>query len=165
MNSLLPISGSTLAGSAGTEWRRGRQPAAPSRRRLVPRPAGEPGASGAPAGAARNGGGAQVREELDVYPIEVLQLIRQVILVEDRLDRADRLAGSAVHALVRVDVHHPRALIDAVHRALVDTCPVEQVDAAFSDDVGHVRNSSFRHYSPSDPVPYALLGLSIARLA
>src|SRR5262249_47877506 len=99
-------------------------------------------------------GRAQVREELDVDPIEVLQLIWHVVLVEDRLYRADRLACPAVHALIRVDVHHPRTLIDAVHRALLDTRPVEQVDSALSDDVGHVGTSSFRHY------PHAIRSLN-----
>ena len=86
----------------------------------------------------RAAGGAKAREEIDVYPIEVLQLIRQVILVEDRLDRADRLAGTAVHALVRVDVEHPLALVDAVDGALVDAGPVLQVDTGLRDDVGHL---------------------------
>src|SRR5262245_15909833 len=111
----------------------------------------------------RAAGRAQVREELHVDPIEVLQLIRQVVLVEDRLYRANRLACSAVHALIWVDVHHPRTLIDAVHWALVDARLVEQVDAALSDDVGHVRNSSYPALFPMRSGPLTrYYGLSIA---
>src|SRR5262249_10200943 len=44
-------------------------------------------------------GRAEVLEELDVHPVEVLELVRKVVLVEDRLDRADRLTSAAVHAL------------------------------------------------------------------
>src|SRR4029077_16393719 len=68
-------------------------------------------------GAAR---GAEVLEELHVGLVEVLPLLRCVVLVEDRLDRADRLAGAAVDALVRVDVERALALVDAVDRALLD---------------------------------------------
>src|SRR5439155_10673257 len=63
-------------------------------------------------------GRAQILEELVVGCGVVLPLGRYVVLVEDRLDRADRLARPAVHALVGVDVEHAVALIDAVDRAL-----------------------------------------------
>src|SRR5215213_2167509 len=82
-------------------------------------------------------GRAEVIEELDVRLVVVLPLLRGVVLVEDRLDGADRLAGAAVHALVGVDVEHPLAFVDAVDRALVDARPVLQVDARLGDDVGH----------------------------
>src|SRR3712207_7821256 len=48
-----------------------------------------------------------------------------------------RLARTAVDALVGVDVHHPVALVDAVHRTLVDTGLVEDIDAGLGDHVGH----------------------------
>ena len=76
-------------------------------------------------------------KKCDVGVVVVLPLLRGVVLVEDRLDRADRLAGTAVDALVGVDVEHPLALVDAVDRALVDAGPVLQVDARLGDDVGH----------------------------
>ena len=47
----------------------------------------------------------------------------QGVLGEDRLDRALRLAGSAVDALLRIDDQHPLELVDAVHRADVDAGP------------------------------------------
>src|SRR5689334_11101856 len=92
----------------------------------------------APADYGRAAPCADSREELDVDPVEALPLGRYVSLEGDRLDRADRLARTAVHALVRVDVEHPVALVDAVDGALVDAGLVEQVDAGQRDDVGHV---------------------------
>jgi len=67
----------------------------------------------------------------------VLPLLRHVVLVEDRLDRADRLARPAIHALVRVDVEHPVAFVDAVDRTFVDARAVLEVHAGLSYHVGH----------------------------
>src|SRR5450759_1931632 len=70
--------------------------------------------------------------------VEVLGVLgRHVVLVVDRLDRAHRLAGATVDALLRMDVQHPVALVDAVHRTLVDTGPVLDVDTGQGDDVRH----------------------------
>src|SRR5215469_6245297 len=82
-------------------------------------------------------GRAKVLEEVDVDLVVVLPLLRHVVLVVDGLYRADRLAGSAVHTLVRVDVKHPLALVDAVHRALFDARLVKDIDAWLRDDIGH----------------------------
>ena len=64
-------------------------------------------------------------------------LLRQVVLVVDRLDRADRLARAAVDALVGVDVQRAAALVDAVDRAFLDTGTVFDVHAGQRDHVGH----------------------------
>src|SRR5699024_196192 len=74
-------------------------------------------------------------------------LVRGVVLVEDRLDGADGFAGAAVHAFVGLDVEHPVALVDAVHRALVDAGTILDVDAGQGDDVGHGR------FLPSETAP------------
>jgi hypothetical protein len=74
-------------------------------------------------------GGAKVLEEVGVDLGVVLPLLGDVVLVVDGLNRSDGLAGAAVHALVRVDVEHALALVDAVHRALFDACLVEYIDA------------------------------------
>jgi len=55
-------------------------------------------------------------------------LVRHVVFVEDRLNRAYRLAGAAVDALVGVDVEHPAAFVDAVDWAFVDAGLVLDVD-------------------------------------
>ena len=85
-------------------------------------------------GAAR---GAEVFEEVDVDLVIFLPLVRYVIFVVDRLDRADRLASAAVHALVGVDIKHALALVDAVNGAFLDTCSVKHINAGLRDDVGH----------------------------
>src|SRR5262249_55444864 len=84
-------------------------------------------------------GRAEVLEELDVGLVVALPLVGYVVLVEDRLDRADRLARTPVHALIRVDVQHALALVDAVHGAFLDARLVEQINARLGDDIGHVR--------------------------
>src|SRR5438876_16052 len=86
------------------------------------------------AGAARR---ADLLEEVDVDLVVVLPLVRDVVLIEDRLDRAHRLARAAVDAFIRMDVEHPVALVDAVDRALLDTSLVEDVDARLGDHVSH----------------------------
>jgi hypothetical protein len=86
---------------------------------------------------ARTAGRAELVEELDVRLVVVLPLLRSVVLVEDRLDRAHRLAGTAVDAFIRVDVEGPLTLVDAVDRALLDARLVLDVDTRLRDDVGH----------------------------
>src|SRR5690606_32826991 len=84
-------------------------------------------------------GAAEVVEELDVGLVVVGPLLRRVVLVVDGLDGAHRLAGTAVHALVGVDVEHPLTLIDAVDRTLVDARLVLEVNTRLGDHVGHGR--------------------------
>ncbi|MPM27712.1 hypothetical protein SDC9_74225 [bioreactor metagenome] len=76
-------------------------------------------------------------EEVDVDVVVVLPLLGQVVLVEDGLDRADGLAGAAVHALLGVDVQHAVALVDAIDRTLVDAGTVLHVDTRLRNDVRH----------------------------
>src|SRR5690606_9696542 len=87
----------------------------------------------------RTAGAAQVVEELDVGLVVLGPLLREVVLVVDRLHGAHRLAGTAVHALVRVDVQGTLALVDAVDRALLDAGLVLEVDTGLGDHVGHGR--------------------------
>src|SRR5690606_29382975 len=82
-------------------------------------------------------GRTDLAEEVDVRRVVVRPLLRQIVLVEDRLDGADRFARAAVHAFIRVDVEHAVALVDAVDRALVDAGPVLDIDAGLGDHVGH----------------------------
>src|SRR5450759_1413161 len=81
--------------------------------------------------------GQRLGEEPGVVGGEVGPLPGDVVLVEDGLDRADRLAGAAVDALVRLDVERSLPFVDAVDRALFDAGPVQHVDARLGDDVGH----------------------------
>src|SRR5665647_3587788 len=84
-------------------------------------------------------GASEVVEELDVGLVEVLPLLGGVVLVEDGLDRADRLAGTTVDALIGVDVERALPLVDAVDRAFFDTGLVLDVNTRLGDHVRHVR--------------------------
>src|SRR6202042_1563511 len=75
----------------------------------------------------------------------------EVVFVIDRLDRADRLAGAAVDAFVRVDVEHPVALVDTVDRALTDARLVQEVHAIGGDDIRHFLGSYSSSRSPNGP--------------
>src|SRR5215467_5658116 len=78
-----------------------------------------------------------VLEELLVQLDEVLPLIGRLVLSEDRLDRAHRLASAAVDAFIRVDVEHRVAFVDAVDRTHLDAGLVLHADARLGDDVRH----------------------------
>jgi len=62
---------------------------------------------------------------------------RNVILVINSLYRADRLACSAIHALIWLDVQHPAALINTINRALLDAGLIFNIHTRFGDYVGH----------------------------
>src|SRR4029078_4357338 len=55
---------------------------------------------------------ARLLEPLGVDLLERLPLGRDLVLGEDGVDRADRLARRAIDALVRLDVEHAAALVD-----------------------------------------------------
>src|SRR6266540_5869103 len=78
-----------------------------------------------------------VLEKLLVQLDEVLPVRRRLVFREDRLDGAHRLAGAAVDALIRVDVEHGLALVDAVDGADLDAGLVLHIDAGLSDDIRH----------------------------
>src|SRR5215218_1705917 len=89
-------------------------------------------------------GRADVVEELDVRLVVVGPHLGEVVFVVDRLDRAHRFAGSAVDALVGVDVERAFTLVDAVDGAFVDAGAVFDVDARQGDDIGHGGSLSSR---------------------
>src|SRR6266545_1487901 len=78
-----------------------------------------------------------VLEELLVDLRVLLPLGGQLVIDEDRLDRADGLAGSAVDALVWVDVEHGLALVDTIHGANLNAGLVLDIDARFRDHIRH----------------------------
>src|SRR5215207_10883268 len=79
----------------------------------------------------------EVGEEVNIGVVVLLPLLRRVILIEDRLDWADRLARAAVDAFVRVDIEHPLTLVDAVDRAFLNASKVLQVHTWLRNDVRH----------------------------
>src|SRR4051812_1039983 len=75
---------------------------------------------------------------------EWLPLRRRVVFREDGGDGAYRHARVAVDTFVRLDVEHPRTLVDAVDRTFVDAGAVLHVDAGLCDHVGHATSTPSR---------------------
>src|SRR5262249_4910698 len=78
--------------------------------------------------------------EGDVVP----PFLRDGSFVEDRLDRAFRHAGLAVDAVVRIDVQHLFALVEALHRADRHTVGVLAAVTGLANDERHERFLSMR---------------------
>jgi len=71
-------------------------------------------------------------------------VVWHIIFREDGVYRALRLAGTTVDALIWVDEHGELEgaglwlrLVDALHRAHINTGLILSVDARFGNDVGH----------------------------
>src|SRR5262249_32056536 len=56
----------------------------------------------------------------------------------DRLDRAFRLANTAIDAFVRMNDQHVLALVETIHGANLDAVHVFALDAIIVDDIGHL---------------------------
>src|SRR5688572_2962526 len=78
-----------------------------------------------------------LRRHFGIEGGEVLPLLGQVVLVEDRLDRALRYASLAVDAFIRMDVEHLLALIEALHGADDHAVGVFAREARFGNNVSH----------------------------
>src|SRR5690606_29737397 len=76
----------------------------------------------------------QIGVELD----ELLLIVRDFILREDRLGRALRLTQGAIDALVGVNLEKVGAFVDAVYRADFHAIGVFALDAVVGDNEGHV---------------------------
>jgi hypothetical protein len=65
-------------------------------------------------------------------------LLRNIVLIVDSFNRANGLTGSTVNTLIRVDIEHAVAFIDAIHWAFFNAGLVLKVNAGQSDYVSHV---------------------------
>jgi hypothetical protein len=83
-------------------------------------------------------------EERGVVGEVLLLVVGQIGFVVDRPNLANQLAGTAIHALIGVDIHGPGALVDAIHWALLDTRLVDYVHTRSADHIGHGRKVSDR---------------------
>src|SRR5262245_31502559 len=90
-----------------------------------------------------------VLEELLVDVGVLLPLGRQLIIDEDRLDGADRFARTTVDALIRMDVEHRLALVDAIHGTDFHAGLVLDIDAGFRDHVRHSDLPMTQMYYPA----------------
>ena len=61
-----------------------------------------------------------------------------IVFVVNSFDWADWLAGAAIHALIRLDVEHATAFVDAIYWALLDARLVLNVYTRFCNYVGHL---------------------------
>ena len=74
-----------------------------------------------------------------VLAVEVEPLFKSRFRIRlDSVNRAFRLANTAIDAFVRVDDEHVLTLVEAIHRAYLHAVRVLAANAALVDDVGHV---------------------------
>jgi hypothetical protein len=76
-------------------------------------------------------------EKVNVGLVVFTPLTRKIVFVVNSLYWANWLTSTTVHTLVRVDVKHAVALVNAVDRALVNTSLVFNVYTWESDYVSH----------------------------
>src|SRR5690606_20418293 len=82
----------------------------------------------------------QARRLLGVDRLPLRQLLGQLGLVVDGLDRALRDARAAVDALIGVDVEHLVVAVEALHGTHGDTVGEAAALAVSGDDEGHARS-------------------------
>jgi hypothetical protein len=82
-------------------------------------------------------GRANFVEELNVGLVVVGPLAWKVVFVVDGFYWANRLASATVHALIRVDVKHAVALVNAVDRAFFNASLVLHIYARKCDYISH----------------------------
>ena len=80
-----------------------------------------------------------VRPDQSIFGIDSEPFFESGLRVRlDRIDRAFRLANTAIDAFIGVDDEHVLAFIEAVHGAHLDTVHVLAANAALVDDVGQL---------------------------
>jgi hypothetical protein len=80
-----------------------------------------------------------VRPDLSILGIDLEPFFESGLSVRlDCINRAFRLANTAIDAFIRVDDEHVLALIETVNRTYFDTVHVFTFDTAFIDDVGQL---------------------------
>jgi hypothetical protein len=76
-------------------------------------------------------------EKLCICLAEIFPLTWNIILVINSFDRTHWLARTTIDALIRLDIQHSSAFVNAIHRAFFDAGLVLHIDARFSDHIGH----------------------------
>jgi hypothetical protein len=77
-------------------------------------------------------------KKVDIGAVVLSPLLRNIVLIVDSFNRANGLTGSTVNTLIRVDIEHAVAFIDAIHWAFFNAGLVLKVNAGQSDYVSHV---------------------------
>jgi hypothetical protein len=81
--------------------------------------------------------GAKFYEKLGINFWILFPFAGNVILIINRLDWTDRLARTAIDALIRLDVEHAVAFINAIHWALFDAGLIFHIDTWLSNHICH----------------------------
>jgi len=81
--------------------------------------------------------GAKLYEKLGINFWILFPLARNIILIVNSLNRADRLAGTTIHALIRLDIEHSVAFVNAIHWALFDAGLIFHIDTWLSNYICH----------------------------
>ena len=76
-------------------------------------------------------------KELDVSGVVLGPLFGEVVFVVDGFNGADGLTRSTIDALIRVDIEHPVAFINAVHRTFVNAGAVFDINTRKGNYIGH----------------------------
>lgn len=82
---------------------------------------------------------AEFIEELGINFLKFTPLGWDIVFVINRFDWADRFAGATIHTLIRLNVEHPIALIDAIDWALFDTGLIFHIHTRKRDHICHER--------------------------
>jgi hypothetical protein len=89
--------------------------------------------------------------------LEVFPRSWNIIFVIDCFNRTYWLAGAAIHALIRLDVKHAIAFVNAVHWTLFDAGLVLHIDTWLGNHISHEN-------SLPESLAFGLTAISIARL-
>jgi hypothetical protein len=81
--------------------------------------------------------GTKFYEKLGVNFRKLFPVTRDIIFIVDSLDWADGLTSATVHTLIRLDVEHSVAFIDAIHWALFDAGLVFHIDTWLGNHICH----------------------------
>jgi len=81
--------------------------------------------------------GAKFYEKLGINFWILFPFAGNVILIVNSLNWADRLAGTTIHALIRLDVEHSVTFIDAIHWALFDAGLIFHIDTWLGNHICH----------------------------
>jgi hypothetical protein len=82
-----------------------------------------------------------LNKELSIYFAKLLPLRRDIIFVVDSFNWANRFASATVNALIRLDIKHARAFVDAINRAFFDARLIFNIDTRFGNNVRHEESS------------------------
>jgi hypothetical protein len=85
--------------------------------------------------------GTNLNEEFSIDLAKLLPLRRNIIFVINGFNRADWFASATVNALIRLDIKHARAFVDAINRAFFNAGFIFNINTRFGNYVSHEESS------------------------